>query len=743
MSAPDTLRAALADRYQIERELGQGGMATVYLAQDLRHDRPVAIKVLEKPAGAGIGDERFQREISTAARLSHPHILSLHDSGVANGYRYYVMPYVTGESLRDRIGRERTLPVSEAVRIVGEVADALDYAHRAGIVHRDIKPENIMLHEGHAVVMDFGIALAQLADETGGLTATGMIIGTPAYLSPEQATGEELDGRSDLYSLGCVLFECLAGTPPFTGSTAALLTQRLLNAAPSVRERRADVSEGIARALQRVLAIDRGARFPTGQAFSAALKGPQPSRAAPDRHAIVVLPFANLSPDPDNEYFSDGLTEEIIADLSKVKALSVISRTSAMQLKGTAKGVRTIGRELGVRYVLEGSVRKAGNNLRITAQLIDAANDDHLWAEKYGGTMDDVFELQERVAREIVKALGITLTSDEDRRLAHRSIENAHAFELYLQARQEVRRYAAGSIDRGEALVRRAMEIEGETPPLQALLAWAQVTRVRAGLVADRSSLDASAAIANALLVSAPDAPYGHAILGLISYERGLLADAVGHLLAALEREPNDADTIFYLGISYVGAGQVDKMAPVAATLMKLDPLSQLAWLMTGIATWWTGRAGEGMPSLVRAAEMDPTNLIARWTLGYAYALVGDVQAAWKEAEYMQQQAPTMPYTIQLVALVHGMEGRSDAARAVLGGVTGLDSHHKFHLAESYAMAGDSERALELLEDAVSHGFHPGEFIAYHCPFLAPLRGTPRFEAVAAQAQRLTAEFPK
>ncbi|HEV8123048.1 MAG TPA: serine/threonine-protein kinase, partial [Gemmatimonadales bacterium] len=185
MSAPDTLRAALADRYQIERELGQGGMATVYLAQDLRHDRPVAIKVLEKPVGAGIGDERFQREISTAAKLSHPHILSLYDSGEAAGYRYYVMPYVTGESLRDRIGHERTLPVSEAVRIVGEVADALDYAHRAGIVHRDIKPENIMLHEGHAVVMDFGIALAQLADETGGLTATGMIIGTPAYLSPE------------------------------------------------------------------------------------------------------------------------------------------------------------------------------------------------------------------------------------------------------------------------------------------------------------------------------------------------------------------------------------------------------------------------------------------------------------------------------------------------------------------------------------------------------------------------------
>jgi serine/threonine protein kinase len=744
MNNPSTrLAAALADRYRIERELGQGGMATVYLAHDIKHDRKVAIKVLEKPAGAGIGDERFQREISTAAKLSHPHILSLHDSGEAEGFRYYVMPYVTGESLRDRLQRETKLPVAEAVRIVSEVADALDYAHRAGIVHRDIKPENIMLHEGHAVVMDFGIALAQLADETGGLTATGTIIGTPAYLSPEQATGEELDGRSDLYSLGCVLYECLAGTPPFTGTTAALLTQRLLNTPPSVRERRVEVSESLARVLQRALAIDPAARFPTGQSLSAALRVPEPSRAAPDRHAIVVLPFANLSPDRDNEYFSDGLTEEIIADLSKVKALSVISRTSAMQLKGTAKDVRTIGRELSVRYVLEGSVRKAGNNLRITAQLIDAPTDDHLWAEKYGGTMDDVFELQERVAREIVRALGITLTSDEDRRLAHRSIENAHAFELYLQARQELRRYAAGSIDRGEALVRRAIEIEGETPPLQALLAWAQVSRVRAGLVADRSSLDGAAVIANALLVSAPDAPYGHAILGFISYERGDLAGAVRHLLAALEREPNDADAIFYLGVCYIGAGQLSKLDPLAATLMKLDPLSPLAWMLAGIAPWWIGRAREGLPSLVRAAEMDTGNLIGRWSLGYAYALTGDAQSAWKEAEYMRQVAPTMPYTVQLVALVHGMEGRSDAARAVLGGVIGLDAHHKFHLAEAYAMAGDGDRALKLLEDAVSHGFHPGEFIAYHCPFLASLRGTPRFEAVAAQARRLTAEFPQ
>jgi len=431
------LATALADRYRVERELGAGGMATVYLAHDLKHDRPVAIKVLEHRAAAGAEDDRFQREIRTAARLSHPHILSMHDSGELEGMRYYVMPFVPGESLRDRLAREGPLPVADAVQIAGEVADALDYAHRAGIVHRDIKPENILLQEGHAVVMDFGIARVGDGNDHTNLTATGMIIGTPAYLSPEQATGEELDGRSDLYSLGCVLYECLAGAPPFSGTAVAVIAQRVLQPAPSVRERRADVSDALGLVVQRALATDRQARFPTGQALAAALREPAPGRGAARRHAILVLPFANLSPDPENEFFSDGLTEEIITDLSRVKALSVISRTSAMQFKGTSKDVRTIGRELGVGYVLTGSVRKAGQSLRIAAQLIDASNDAQLWGDKYGGTVDEVFDVQERVSRSIVAALEVELTPAEDVRLSDRPIRDPRAFEAYLKAKDE------------------------------------------------------------------------------------------------------------------------------------------------------------------------------------------------------------------------------------------------------------------------------------------------------------------
>ena len=739
--APDRLTAALADRYRIERELGQGGMATVYLAHDLRHDRKVAVKVLHPELAAAVGADRFLAEIRTTANLQHPHILPLHDSGATDGFLYYVMPYVDGETLRDRLARDRQLPIGDTLRLAGEVAGALDYAHRAGVVHRDIKPENILISAGHAVVADFGIARAAEQPEASRLTQVGEMVGTPAYLSPEQVTGEPLDGRSDMYSLGCVLYECLTGELPFHGSAMAMLAQRMTGRPPSARNRRADVPPQLDQLVTRAMATDANDRFGTCRELAEALAAPPGSSAAPERRGIVVLPFTNQSPDPANEYFSDGLTEEVISDLAGIRSLQVISRTSSMLLKGTAKDVRTIGRELGVRYVLEGSVRRAGDSLRITAQLIDATTDAQLWSARYGGTLDDVFELQERVAREIVTALGITLTSDEDRRLAHRSIRNVRAFELYLQARQELRRYGEAAVDRADALTRRAIEIEGETPPLQALLAWSRIARVRSGAAADQTPLDAAAAIAETLVVAAPDAPYGHALLGFIAYERGRIADGVRHLQAALERDPNDPDALFYLGICYVAAGQTDSGERVAARLMDSDPLSPLAWLLSGLMPWWTNRVAAGLPSLIRCMEMDPGNLIARWTLGYGRALLGDVDGAAKDAAILQERAPDLPYTRQLVGLLAGIGGRPDAARAALGGAAGIDAHHRFHLAEAYAMAGESERAFMLLEEAVRGGFHPGEFIAAYCPFLAPLRGTPRFDVIAETARRLTAEF--
>ena len=306
--------------------------------------------------------------------------------------------------------------MADALGITEQVASALDYAHREGVVHRDIKPENILLREGHALVADFGIALAATAAAGERLTETGLSLGTPAYMSPEQAAGDrEIDRRSDIYSLACVLYEMLAGDPPFVASTPrAVLAKQVTDPVPPITTVRSSVPEPVAVALAKALGKAPADRFSSTTAFVEALRGGGEADAAA-LTSIVVLPFDNLSPDPENEFFTDGLTDEIIADLSVVKSLRVISRTSSMQLKGTEKDLRTIGRELGVQYALEGSVRRAGSALRITAQLIDAERDAHLWTGKYSGSVDDVFEMQEQVSRAIVNALKVALDPTEER----------------------------------------------------------------------------------------------------------------------------------------------------------------------------------------------------------------------------------------------------------------------------------------------------------------------------------------
>jgi serine/threonine protein kinase len=316
------LGTALAGRYTIESEIGAGGMATVYLAHDLKHARKVALKVLRPDLVAALSTDRFQREIRIAAGLNHPHILPLLDSGEADGVFFYVMPYVNGESLRRRLERERQLPVDDALRLTKQIASALEHAHSQGLIHRDIKPENILLHEGEAMVADFGIALAASAAPGERLTATGFMVGTPAYASPEQALGDRtIDARSDLYSLGCVLYEMLAGEPPFTGPTAqAMIARRFVEAAPPIRRVRHTVPASVERAIAKALEAAPADRFASAAAFAEALA--QTDAAGPRAPSVAVLPFLNLSADPENEFFADGITEDVIAHLSKVRALN-------------------------------------------------------------------------------------------------------------------------------------------------------------------------------------------------------------------------------------------------------------------------------------------------------------------------------------------------------------------------------------------------------------------------------------
>jgi len=422
----DSLRDALADRYAVERELGRGGMATVFLADDRKHGRPVAIKVLHAELAAALGAERFLREIEIAARLQHPHILPLYDSGSAGGFLYYVMPYVEGESLRDRLTREKQLSLEETLRVATEVASALAYAHSRGVVHRDIKPENIMLSGGSAVVADFGIARAVTAAGDGGhLTQTGTIIGTPAYMSPEQASGsEEIDGRSDEYSLACVVYEMLVGAPPFTGPTAqAIIARHSLDMVSPPSIVRSTIPDAVEGAILRALSKIPADRYPTTALFAEALNTPSAAtgayrratlergikrptsvlrRLVPvavvvaglagyfairsaragrgttasglDPRHLAVLYFDDLSRDHSLGYLADGMTEALIANLSQVQPLSVISRNGVASYRGGSVPPDSIARALGVGTVVTGSVEQVGDLLHVTVRLVDGAS---------------------------------------------------------------------------------------------------------------------------------------------------------------------------------------------------------------------------------------------------------------------------------------------------------------------------------------------------------------------------------
>jgi eukaryotic-like serine/threonine-protein kinase len=473
----ERLRTALADRYALERELGRGGMAVVFLARDPRHDRAVAIKVLRHEIAAALGAERFLREIQFAAKLQHPHILPLYDSGAAGDLLYYVMPYVEGESLRQRLDRETQLPLDDALAITRQVASALAYAHRHDVVHRDIKPENILLESGEAVVADFGIARAITAAGGDNLTQTGMAIGTPLYMSPEQALGEgALDGRSDLYSLGCVLYEMLAGHPPFLGGTAqAILARHTVDPVPPLRTARATVPAAVELALGRALAKLPADRYATALQFAEALGGPGRSADPPAgggsrrlrvalgvglalvalgaglvlrgpwRHApqaavsspayaasVAVLPFETIGGGPEDEYFSDGMTDEIITQLAQIRDLKVISRTSVVSLKGSHLTLSQIADTLGVDHVLEGSARRAGGRVRVNAQLIAAKTDAHLWAKTYERDLKDVFRVQEEIAADVSRALLASVQGLRPRGAGSRT-ERPAAYDAYLR----------------------------------------------------------------------------------------------------------------------------------------------------------------------------------------------------------------------------------------------------------------------------------------------------------------------
>jgi serine/threonine-protein kinase len=446
----------LRDRYTIENELGHGGMAIVYLATDLKHQRSVAIKVLRPELSATLATQRFQREIRISGRLQHPHILGMFDSGVVDGQLYYVMPYVEGETLRERLRRELQLPVSEAIDITCEIAEALGYAHAKGVVHRDVKPENILLSSQHALIADFGVARAVAVATEHETISQGLAIGTPAYMSPEQATADDrVDGRSDIYGLACVLYEMLVGEPPFTGPNSRTVLARhavepvkkivtvrpavplaleavVLKALEKNPVDRFEKAEQFADSLRK--AIQSGVGFQSEQSAHIETPVPHTPKAA-YKHSVAVLPFKNVGANSEKEYFSDGITEELISALGRVPGLQVASRSSAFFYKGKDFSLPEIGQALGVDTVLEGSVRWSGEELRVTAELNDVAHGCSVWSGSFGRKLRDVFSIQEEITSAIVTELRLTVGDPGTAAMPATSTRSPEAYQLYLRGR--------------------------------------------------------------------------------------------------------------------------------------------------------------------------------------------------------------------------------------------------------------------------------------------------------------------
>jgi len=713
--ALDRLRNAVAHEYTIDRELGRGGMATVYLAQDVKHERLVALKVLHPDLAASLGPDRFLREIKVVARLNHPHILALHDSGEADGFLYYVMPYVEGESLRERLDREQQLTIDEAVHHGRAIASALDYAHRQGIVHRDIKPENVMLYEGEAMVMDFGIAKAVSAAGPETLTQTGMMVGTPAYVSPEQAAGEtNLDGKSDQYSLGCVVYEMLTGERPFTGATAqAVMSKRFSETPRPVRSIRSAIPESVERALTRAMAVDAAGRYSSAAQFGQALASgsmstPSDTASLPQTvvsaaKSVAVLPFTNMSADADNEYFTDGMAEEIINALNKVQSLRVAARTSSFAFKGKNEDVGEIGKKLKVSTVLEGSVRKMGNRLRITAQLVNVADGYHLWSERYDREMEDVFAIQDDISQAIVKALKVILTEGEKKQIEKARVENVMAYDYYLRGRQYYYIHRK-SLEYARQMFNRAAETDPE------------YARAYAG-VADTCSL-----------------LYMYYDAREFNLKQADFASA-----KALELEPDLAEAHVARGLAVSLSKRFQEAESEFEIAMKLDPKLFEAAYWYGRALEAEGRFPEAVKMYERAQILRPEDYQAPSFLAQAYRALGmmdESNAADRRAIRLMQERlelnPSDARAANLLAATYATMGESEKAVDYADRSLAIDPDDAmllYNVCCTYTLLGRNDEAIACLERAVDKGFGHREWID-HDPDLNPLRGNPRFESI-------------
>lgn len=729
-------------------------MATVYAARDIRHGRKVALKVLRSDLAATLGAERFRREITLAAGLQHPHIVPVHDSGeTPSGTLWFTMPLIEGESLRDRLRRERQLSIDEALRITREVALALDYAHRHGVIHRDIKPENILLVDGQAIVADFGIARPTTAAGSGEtLTATGMSIGTPAYMSPEQAAGERtLDARTDVYSLGAVCYEMLTGEPPFAGPTAQAIAAKMMSGdVPSIRRVRPSVPETVEEAVRRALAPIPADRYATAGDFARALETAErtalisgsgtsakrvrrrfPVAAAVlvglvaiggalllawrTRHAtgsapngpvrIAVLPFDNLGDSADT-YFADGITDEVRGKLAALPGLEVISTASSSQYRRTTKPQDEIGRELRVRYLLVGRVwwdkpPIGASRVRVEPELVqvaDVRSPTNRWQAPFDAPLTDVFQVQTDIARQVASALEVRLTPAAQQVLAERPTQNLDAYVAYLRGEE------ASKMGDDRATVRRQIDAYRQAVNLDPTfaLAWARLTLPYALLQGGEptlATLDSARITAERAMTLAPHLPDA---LGAMSFYTYFVQHDYGRALSldstALVEAPNDPVLLYHLAGAEAFAGRFKAAVAHQERLTSLDPrFAQALWALGGTYTY-LHRCLEARAPLDRALALEPSNLQFIQGRTHAALCLGDLA----DARSVLRAIPSTVDAAEIAAYYAANGGLDDKGWV-------LDSAEQLLLLTLRPSAFNNDRGAWAMALAEQYGFRGDE----------------------------------
>jgi eukaryotic-like serine/threonine-protein kinase len=787
MESPPLIGGVFADRYELLEAIGRGGAAVVYRARDNKHDRDVAVKVLHNELTQSISAERFVREIGIAAKLTHPNILPLYDSGESGGRFYYVTPFIEGESLRDKLERDRQLPLREALAITRAVASALDCAHSHGIVHRDIKPENILLVSGQPLVSDFGIARVLQVQQQGKITSTGMVVGTPAYMSPEQAAGEDGVGpRSDIYSLGCVLYEMLAGEPPFRGaSSQAIIAGRFTKDAPDVREARESVPDEVAELIAAMLARLPADRVQTAgelvealsmaEAAATTLTGSTAEKRArrpgirgkrrwitrgrvisvaagiatlvaiawfgrdtlsqrfssdPGVKTLAVLPLMNLSGDAKQEYIADGMTDALITDLSQLPGVKVISRTSVMQYKMMRKPMRQIAQELNADALIEGSLTRQGEIVRVTANLKRGRDEQTLWSGKIDGNVADLLDLERQVGSAVAREIGARFAA---RSSARRIPVKPESQEAYLKGE-----YFAGQWRLTEAIpsFQRAVEVDPTNAMAYAGLARAYYFRAFFGEVAPIEAFSQMRRAAAAAVAEDPQLGEAYGLMALVNTHFDYdWTGAEQHFARALQLSPNNAQVHHDYAHFLLAMGRGAQSVEESRRAVQLDPANPMLTSCLGWHSLFDGQFDQSLKYAAEAQRMMPSYW-AEIVQGWAQMGKGNRAEAVKSMRKAVALAPQLGFTQAALANALARNGEKQEAQEILAKLLSQSKRgyiSAYDVALVYVGLGENDHAFEWLGKAIAER----SVFVVHLNWdarLEPLRSDPRF---AELVQRL------